>query len=51
MTDMRYKGFEINFYGPCVANKIIGGKQMTVFWHVDDLKVSHIHPNEASKYM
>jgi hypothetical protein len=34
-------GFKINPYGWCVANKMIGGKQCTVIWHVDDIKVSH----------
>ena len=33
-------GFEVNPY-PCVANKIVDGSQMTICWHVDDLKVSH----------
>jgi hypothetical protein len=32
----------INPYDPCVANKIIRGKQMTICWHVDDLKASHV---------
>ena len=32
-------GFEINPYDPCVANKTINGCQMTICWHVDDLKV------------
>jgi hypothetical protein len=35
-------GFELNPYDPCVANKTVDGTQMTVVWHVDDLKVSHI---------
>ena len=35
-------GFEVNPYDPSVANKIINGTQMTVTWHVDDLKISHI---------
>ena len=35
-------GFEINPYDQCVANKIIEGKQCTILWHVDDLKISHI---------
>jgi hypothetical protein len=26
----------------CVANKIIDGKQCTVLWNVDDLKISHV---------
>jgi hypothetical protein len=34
-------GFELNPYDPCVANKMVKGTQMTVVWHVDDLKVSH----------
>jgi hypothetical protein len=34
-------GFEINPYDPCVANKIIEGKQMTICFHVDDCKLSH----------
>ena len=34
-------GFEMNKYDPCIANKIVNGTQMTVAWHVDDLKVSH----------
>jgi hypothetical protein len=35
-------GFEINPYDFCVANKIINGKQCTIAWHVDDLKISHV---------
>jgi hypothetical protein len=34
-------GFEINPYDWCVANKTINGKQYTVLWRVDDIKVSH----------
>jgi hypothetical protein len=33
--------FTINPYNQGVANKIIDGKQMTICWHVDDLKASH----------
>jgi hypothetical protein len=35
-------GFIINPYDPCVVNKMIGGKQCTILWHVDDLKISHV---------
>ena len=35
-------GFEINPYDWCVANKMINGKQCTILWHVDDLKISHV---------
>ena len=34
-------GYVINPYDRCVANKIINGKQCTIMWHVDDLKISH----------
>jgi hypothetical protein len=33
--------FVINPYDPCVANKTIEGKQMTICFHVDDCKLSH----------
>jgi hypothetical protein len=33
--------FEINPYDPCVANKLVEGKQMTICFHVDDCKLSH----------
>ena len=41
VDDLKAYGFELNPYDPCVANKTVNGKQMTVCWHVDDLKVSH----------
>ena len=34
-------GFELNPYETCIANKIINGKQLTLLWHVDDIKASH----------
>jgi hypothetical protein len=34
-------GFIINPYDPCVANKIIEGKQMTICFHMDDCKLIH----------
>ena len=34
-------GFKINPYDECVANKTVNGKQLTILWHVDDLKLSH----------
>jgi hypothetical protein len=42
-------GFEFNPYDPCVANKIIKGKQMTIAFHVDDCKLSHKDPKEMDK--
>jgi hypothetical protein len=43
-------GFELNPYDPCVANKIIEGKQMTICFHVDDCKLSH-HSTEVMDRM
>lgn len=34
-------GFKLNPYNNCVANKVVEGNQLTVVWHVDDLKISH----------
>jgi hypothetical protein len=50
VADLESSGFVINPYDPCVANKVINGKQMTVFWHVDDLKVSQLEPDEVTKF-
>ena len=44
--DLKNAGFKVNPYDPCVANKIANGTQMTVTWHVDDLKVSHMEGGE-----
>ena len=46
--------FELNPYDPCVANKMVNGQQLTICWHVDDLKSSHISPkvnDEFSKWI
>jgi hypothetical protein len=36
------QGYELNPYDSCVANKTVNGKQCTILWHVDDLKISHV---------
>ena len=43
-------GFEVNPYGPCVANMMVGGGQITVCWHVDNLKISHRDQAIVSKF-
>jgi hypothetical protein len=40
VKNLRAYRFELNEYDPCVANKTVNGTQMTVCWHVDDLKAS-----------
>ena len=42
VANLKSFGFELNPYDPCVANKIVDGAQLTVVWHVEYLKVSHI---------
>jgi hypothetical protein len=49
VKDLISIGFEINPYDPCVANKTVKHKQLTVVWHVDDLKVSHCKPDVVTR--
>ena len=49
-SDIEAYGFKVKRYGPCVNNADINGNQMTVTWHVDDLKVSHKDPFEIIKF-
>jgi len=32
----------LNDYDKCVGNKTINGKQFTIIWHINDLKISHV---------
>lgn len=41
-------GFKINPYIPCVSNKMVNENQMTVCWHVNNLKMIHIDKNAVS---
>ena len=41
-------GFEVNPYDPYVANKMVNGKQMTICWHLDDLKVTHVEKSAVT---
>ena len=47
--DLKKIGCEINTYDPCIMNKNVGGSQLTITWHVDDLKVSHKDLSEVTK--
>eukprot|EP00804_Cyclotella_cryptica_P021176 CCRYP_001489-RA/>CCRYP_001489-RA protein AED:0.41 eAED:0.35 QI:0/-1/0/1/-1/1/1/0/615 len=51
VKDLEAFGFELNPYDPCVANKMVNGEQMTLTWHVDDLKVSHKDAFELTKFI
>ena len=49
MGDVEAYGFRINPYGPCVAKNMVGGKQLTVYWHVDKLNISCVDVKEVTK--
>ena len=48
MADLESDGFVLNPYDPCVANKVVDGKQMNVCWHVYDIKMSHCDPDQVT---
>ena len=50
-ADLERYGFEVNPYDPCVANKVVDGKQLMVTWHVDDLKVSHLQKKIVDQFL
>ncbi len=43
-ASLKSKGFTKNPYDPCVWNKTVRGKQLTIVFHVDDCKLSHVDP-------
>jgi hypothetical protein len=51
VTDLTSLSFEINPYNPCVANKLINGKQITICWHIDDLFIGHDDPNVFTTFL
>ncbi len=48
VADLEGDRFVMNPYDPCVANKMVNRKQMTVCWHVDDLKALQVNPGEIT---
>ena len=50
-SDIESYGFKVNPYDPFVDNADLNSHQMTVTWHVDDLKVSHKDPFEITKFV
>ena len=41
VKSLKSKGFRLNPYDLCVANKQVKGEQLTVCFHVDNCKISH----------
>ena len=48
--DLEAYGFEFNPYDPCIANKMVNGKQHTIRFHVDDLLSSHVDPKVNDQF-
>ena len=48
-SDLKNKGFTINPYDPCVAKKMLYGKQMIIMWHVENLKISHAESRKVTR--
>lgn len=46
---LKEHSFKTNEYDPCVATKLVDGKQMTITWHVDDLKISNVDREVVDK--
>ena len=49
-SDLENMGLVVNPYDPCVASRMVNGSQMTVCWHIDDLKVSHVDENAVTAF-
>lgn len=41
---LKEMGLELNPYNSCVANRTINGKQCSIAWYMDDIKISHVDP-------
>ena len=50
-SNLEKEGFEFNPYDPCVVNKDIKGKQLTVLFHVNDVKVSSVREQSVDDFI
>ena len=42
VSALKLYGFKHNLYNPCIANKIVKGKMLTICHHVDECKISQV---------
>jgi hypothetical protein len=49
LNDLDYYGCVLNPYYPCVAKRLVNGKQFTITCHMYDLKLSHVEVKEVDK--
>ena len=51
IKDLQSIGFVFNPYNPCVANRMINGKQHTVRFRVDNIMSSHVDSKVINKFL
>ncbi len=49
VKSLKSKGFKLNPYDHCLANKQVNGEQLTVCFHMDDCKILHLTPKVVDK--
>ena len=47
--DLMTIGFKLNPYDSCVANKTINGNQLTLVWHVNNIKAIHVEAEVVTR--
>jgi hypothetical protein len=51
ISELKEMDFEVNPYDPCIVDKMGNGSQMTIWWHVDDLMISHSSSEAIPKFL
>ena len=41
VCSLQRNGFRLYLYDPCVGNKLVDGKVLTICFHADDCQISH----------
>ena len=49
VKSLKSKGFKLNPYDPCVANKQVNVEQSTMCFHVDGCEILHLAPKVVDK--
>ncbi len=49
VKSLKLNGFRLNLYDPCMVNEQVKGEQLTVCFHVDNCKISHLIPKVVDK--
>ena len=49
VSELKLKGLIIFPYNPCTTNMMVNGKQTTITWHFNGIKISHVDSEETTK--